>query len=288
VTVDRRRTVIQATRRALEVRKRLGVALEDPICAVDFAERLELDVWFADVPSMEGIYQPGRRLILLSSLRPAGRQAFTCAHEIAHDEFGDGQQFDELVDGRTEARRHDPVEFRAEAFAGELLMPKTTVALAFKERGADPCTCAPETFYAISCWLGVGYATLVHHSFAALHLIHRTRRDELLRVRLPQMRQRILGVSCAAHLLVLDLQWRSRAADMQVGDCLVLPAGADIEGGCARVLDRRGALTIAEAVQPGLGRVAVSDWSAFIRISRKAYIGRARFRFDEEEDASDN
>lgn len=265
------------------MRKRLGVALEDPLSVIDFAERLGLEVWFVEIPSMEGIYQPGRRLILLSSLRPAGRQAFTCAHEIAHDEFGDGQQFDELVDTRTAVRRSDPIEFRAEAFAGELLMPKTTVTLAFKERKADPCTCTPEAFYAVSCWLGVGYTTLVHHSFAVLRIIDRTRRDNLLRLRLPQMRHRILGATCDAHLIVVDRHWRNRAADLQVGDRLVLPAGADIEGDCAQVIDRSASRTIAEAVRPGLGRTAVSDWSAFIRVSRKAYHGRARFRFDEEE-----
>jgi hypothetical protein len=282
--MDRRRTAVQAARRALQVRKRLGVALEDPLCAVDLAERLGLEVWFVDIPSMEGIYQPGRRLILLSSLRPAGRQAFTCAHEIGHDEFGDGQQFDELVDSRTEARRSDPIEFRAEAFAGELLMPKTTVALAFKERGADPCTCTPETFYSVSCWLGVGYTALVHHSFAVLRIIDRIRRDHLLRIRLPQLRHRILGAACNAHLIALDRHWRSRAADLHVGDRLALPAGADVEGDCARVIDRSASLTVAEAVRPGLGRTAVSNWSAFIRVSRTAYMGRARFRFDEEED----
>lgn len=277
-------TAAQAARRALQVRKRLGVTLEDPICVVDVAERLGLEVWFVEIPSMEGIYQPGRRLILLSSLRPSGRQSFTCAHEIGHDEFGDGQQFDELVDSRTEARRSDPIEFRAEAFAGELLMPKTTVTMAFKERGENPCTCSPETFYALSCWLGVGYTTLVHHSFAALRIINRVRRDSLLRVRLPQLRRRILGAACDSHLIVVDRHWRSRAADLHVGDRLVLPAGADIEGHCARIIDRSSTMSVAEAVRPGIGRTAVSDWSAFIRVSRKAYKGRARFRFDEEED----
>lgn len=182
MTFDRRRVGAQAARRALGVRKQLGIPLDDPINVFDSAERLGLEVWFVDIPSMEGIYQPGRRLIILSSLRPSGRQAFTCGHEIGHDDFGDGQQFDELVDERTDARRLDPKEFRADAFAGELLMPKSTVLRAFQERKADPCTCAPEIFYSISCWLGVGYTTLVHHSSNVLRIIDRSRARQLLRM----------------------------------------------------------------------------------------------------------
>lgn len=282
MTFERRRVGAHAARRALEVRKRLGIALGDPINIHDAAERLGLEVWFVDIPSMEGIYQPGRRLIVLSSLRPAGRQAFTCAHEIGHDTFGDGQQFDELVDERTDARRYDLKEFRADAFAGEFLMPKTTVLRGFRDRTADPCTCAPEAFYAISCWLGVGYTTLVHHSATVLRVIDRARAEQLQRVRLPQMRQRILGRPCAAPLIVVDLQWRDRSIDAQVGDRLVLPAGAKIEGKCARFIEERSGVTVAEAVQPGLGRTTAGDWSSFMRVSRKGYVGRARFRFEEE------
>jgi hypothetical protein len=117
-----------------------------------------------------------------------------------------------------------------------------------------------------------------------LRIIGRARRDHLLRVRLPQLRRRILGSPYDGHLVVVDRHWRNRAADLQVGDRIVLPAGAEIEGSCAEVIDRRTSLTIAEAVRSGLGRAAVSDWSTFVRVSRKAYNGRARFRFDEEKD----
>ena len=287
MTSERRRVGAQAARRALEVRRRLGVPLTVPINVYDAAERLGLDVWFFDIPSMEGVYQPGRRAIIVSSLRPAGRQAFTCGHEIGHDSFGDGQQFDELVDDRTDARRFDLKEFRADAFAGELLMPKTTVLQGFNERGADPCTCAPELYYAISCWLGVGYKTLVHHSLKVLRIIDRARAEHLMRVRLPQLRHRILGQPCVAHLILVDAQWRNRSVDAKVGDRLVLPRGAQIQGQCASLVEERPGFTIAEAVQPGLGRTTIGDWSSVIRVSRKSYVGRARFRFEEEVNGGD-
>src|SRR5438552_2182183 len=110
MTLDRRRVGMQAARRALQVRKQLNISLDDPVNPFDAAELLGLDVWFVDIPSMEGIYQAVKRVVMLSSLRPAGRQAFTCAHEIGHDVFGDGQQFDELVETRTKARRFDARE----------------------------------------------------------------------------------------------------------------------------------------------------------------------------------
>jgi len=282
MTFDRRRVAAQAARRALEVRKRIGVPLHNPICPYEAAARIGLDLWFVDLPSMEGIYYPNGRAIVLSSLRPAGRQAFTCAHEIGHDAHGDGQQFDELVDDRTDVRRFDLPEFRADAFAGEFLMPKSAVLRAFHERNADPCVCQPEAFYGISCWLGVGYTALVHHSIKVLRIIDAARAGALLRIRLPQIRFRMLGQDCEAPLVVVDECWRDRSIDLQVGHRLLLPKGAAIEGSCARVVEDLQGAVLAEAISPGLGRAAARAWSSFIRVSRRGYVGRACYRFEEE------
>ena len=54
------------------------------------------------------------------------------------------------------------------------------------------------------------------------------------------------------------------------------------------VLEQDGKRTIARAVRPGIGRVAAkrSEWSAYIRVSRQQFVGRAQYRFEEEvEDA---
>ena len=69
--------------------------------------------------------------IILSSLRPAGRRAFTCAHELAHHFRGDSVHVDELVEQWKRPRRFDPKEFAADCFAGALLMPKMAVERAF-------------------------------------------------------------------------------------------------------------------------------------------------------------
>ena len=83
---------------ALRLRKRIGATLRDSVSPYAAAEQLGIEVRFMDFPSMEGMYVAGASpKILLSSLRPQGRRAFTCAHEIGHHVFGHGEQFDELI-----------------------------------------------------------------------------------------------------------------------------------------------------------------------------------------------
>src|SRR5438128_1030000 len=125
--LERRRLALQAARNACEVRSGARIPLDEPCCAYDLAEKAGVEIRFADLPSMEGVYYPAKPAILVSSLRPQGRQAFTCAHEFAHHIYGHGEQFDELVEDRGTRHRYDPKEFEADCFAAALLMPKTAV-----------------------------------------------------------------------------------------------------------------------------------------------------------------
>ena len=164
VTENRKQLAAAATRKSLETRKKFGCSLWDAICVFDLAERIGLEVRFWDIPSMEGIYyRADAPSVIVSSLRPPGRQAFTCAHEIGHHVFNHGEQFDELIEERKEARRFDPCEYQADIFAEFLLMPKGAVtrALSVRDLTADKYT--PETLYAVSTWFGVGYSTFVNH-----------------------------------------------------------------------------------------------------------------------------
>ena len=165
-----------ATVKALQVRRASGCAFWDPVCVYDLATNLGLEVRFFDIPSMEGVYcASAHSTIIVSSLRPPGRQAFTCAHELGHHVFGHGDQYDELVEHRSEARRFDPHEFQADCFAGALLMPKVAVSRGFSLRGWDLATAAPEAFYVVATWLGVGYTTLIYHLRKALGMLSETR-----------------------------------------------------------------------------------------------------------------
>ena len=85
---------------ALRMRKNAGYRLDEAICVYDLAETLGIEVRFADIPSMEGmLYCNPDPAIIVSSLRPSGRRAFTCAHELGHFQAGDGTTVDDLVGG---------------------------------------------------------------------------------------------------------------------------------------------------------------------------------------------
>src|SRR5690242_15432722 len=107
-------------RGAADCRDQLDLDPFAPVDPYDIAARLGVKVVFLDT-SMEGFYfkQPTPR-ILLSSMRPVPRRAFTCAHEIGHHWFGHGSTIDQLKeDERSDSSK--PEEVLANAFAGALL-----------------------------------------------------------------------------------------------------------------------------------------------------------------------
>lgn len=275
----------EATAKALQTRRMAGYAMWDPVCVYDLAEKIGVEVRFLDIPSMEGIFYGGETpIIIISSLRPPGRQAFTAAHELGHHIFGHGAQYDELVEQRSEARRFDPNEFQADSFAGALLMPKVAVDRGFALHGWDPATCSPEAYYTVATWLGVGYRTLIRHLQFAMQAIKPQRADELLRQNLMETRSNLLGKECREHLVVVDHHWTGRAIDIQVSDLVLLPPRARIESKCAVVCAENKMNAVAQGTTPGIGRVVVDGlgWSTFIRVTRKQYSGRGKYRFEEE------
>src|SRR4051794_12498608 len=75
----------EALRQALQARTRQKLELTDAIAIFDVTERLGIEeVRFVDIPSLEELYWKDERKILVSSHRPAGRQAFNCAHGLGH------------------------------------------------------------------------------------------------------------------------------------------------------------------------------------------------------------
>ena len=284
MTQERRRLALQAARRAYEVRRLADIPLDAALCVHDLAEKVGTEVRFADLPSMEGIYYPARPTIVVSSLRPPGRQAFTCAHELGHHVYGHGGQFDELIEDRGTTRRHDPKEYEADCFAGALLMPKVAVLKGLSDRSLRPTHLLPEDVYRVASWLGVGYTALVTHMDLVLRLISKTQATTLSKARLPGIRKSLLNFHCNDHVIVADQAWSGRSVDAQVSDIIVLPAGAKLEGVVLDVVDRDSSRCLARAARPGLGRVFLPgcSWAHFTRVSRKNFVGLARFRNLEE------
>ena len=171
---DRRALATQAMQAATATRAKANLDQARPICIYGLCETLGIVVRFNNI-NMEGMYQRGiPPRIHLSARRPLPRRAFNCAHELGHHVFGHGSSIDELRDDAKEHPWEDPKEFLADTFAGFILMPIIGLRRAFSVRGWSPQTATPAQVFAISCEFGgVGYATLLTHLSAGVHMLSR-------------------------------------------------------------------------------------------------------------------
>ncbi len=279
----------EALREAARLRRRLGIGRCDPVCIYDVLEqKLGVEVKFQAIPSMEGMYiKSSSPVILIGSERPPGRQAYTCAHELAHHVFGHGGKVDECFAAEGMSPAYDPEEWLADRFAGYLLMPKHTVEKAFRVRGWCWESCQPLQLYVVAGQLGVGYEALIQQMWRSLRLLTASQATTCLRMSPRQLRSSVLGELASSHLLVVDVFWDSKvAADLQVGDHAILPPGASIEQRVIRVLGDHEMGVLVEARRPGTERAVLADatWAVNVRVSRKSYVGRSLFRHLEDPD----
>jgi Zn-dependent peptidase ImmA (M78 family) len=249
------------------------------------AEALGVEVKFWPVASMEGMYVKGEPgVITISSERPWGRRAFTCAHELGHHVFGHGTRVDEyLAQGQ---RPDDPEEWLADHFAGSLLMPRAAVERAFQLRGWEAGSCTPLQAFVVSGQLGVGYTTLAQHLLWSLKMISVSQAEQLQKISLAQFRRELLGEDSTTRLLLVDRFWGSVAIDLQVGEQAILPRGVQVEQKVVSVLREVDAGLLVQGRLSGTEqtRVPETPWSAFIRVSRARYVGRSMFRHMEDPD----
>lgn len=270
---------------ALRMRRDAGYGLDEAVCVYDLAERLGIEVRFTDIPSMEGmLYCNPEPVIIVTSLRPLGRRTFTCAHELGHVHYGHGTIIDELS-GKAPKAVFDPVEFVADCFAGALLMPKMAVQRAFTLRNWSIESSTPGQIYSISNYFGVGYSTLIHHLSKGLYLLPHSSAEKLLNVRPGRAQAQAIGWESEDKVWVVDPHWKGRAVDVEVGD-LVLTAGeADYEGICLEGVEGFRRRRLFRACRPGFAKISNNEgWSVFVRVSRRAFVGRSIFRHLAEED----
>ena len=83
----------------------------------------------------------------------------------------------------------------------------------------------------------------------------------------------------------VDQHWTGRAIDVEIADLVFVQGRPTIEGDClAQVQEMRDG-RLFRARQPGIGKFCDGDgWSAFVRVSRRAFVGRSIFRHLEEGD----
>ena len=273
---------------SISARTKAGLDLKSPICIYDLCEKLKVTVRFNDI-NMEGMYdrEPKPR-IHLSSLRPLARRAFTCAHELGHHVFGHGSTIDELNDSQLNSASRPPEEVLADAFGAFTLMPTLGIKEAFSVRGLDPNKASPLELFAIACSFGVGQATLVNHLAYALQLINPVRREQLGKVTPKAIRSEILGEVVSEPLTFVDHHWLASTLDMEEGALVLLPSSVAVD--VTTLMPERDLASgrLFRAMKAGITRVVLpgTSWALYVRVSRKRYVGLARFRHLE--DASDD
>jgi hypothetical protein len=271
---------------SLDARARAGLDLQGPICVYALCEALGVTVRFAPIASMEGMYvrTPAPR-IHLSAFRPLPRRAYTCAHELGHHVFSHGSTIDELREETKASPWEDPKEFLADTFAGFLTMPTLGLRRAFAARGWKLETAGPRQVFAVSCEFGVGYAALVTHMAYGVGMIPRGRAAGLRRATPKTIRADILGDLSPEPLVVADEHWASPTLDAEVGTQLLLPAGTRIAGSVAEHQRDLPAGRLFRAERPGIAQASVPGtlWAIFVRVSRRSYVGLARFRHLEDD-----
>ncbi len=234
--------------------------------------------------SMEGFYFKGKPPnILVSSLRPVGRRAFTCAHELGHHWFGHGSTIDQLQeDERDDTSKPD--EVLANAFAAFFLMPTVVVRAAFATRGWSMSSPTPVQLFTIACELGVGYTTLLNHLSFTLREIGAGKRDELKKWTPQRLRKQLLGDDADEPIIVVDPHSAAPTYDVEKEAGVLLPADAQV-GGKALVFERSlGEFDFYRAARRGEATVVGADEPVRVRVMPKKYEGPARRRFLEDPD----
>ncbi len=277
----RRKLALRAAARAEHVRVRCDIPRAAAVDPILVAEKQNCEVRFMSLPSLEGVYSPTPRpVIILGSQRSLGRRAFTCAHELGHHEFEHGTRIEELNAGGFQGGK-DPDEFLAEMFAAFLLMSQGSVRRAFKDRHIQPHGVKPMQVFRLACYLGVGYGTLIDHMTWTLRLLLPQERESLLQTQPKELKAQF-GGSPQSEVVLVDGFWRDRAVDLEIGDILVLHQGAAVENGPR--LAPHGAIDgqkTFKAMARGYVRAfhINSKWAVNIRIASKHYEGLARYRF---------
>ena len=279
---------MQALVKATQIRQDTGLGLTDPVNIYDLAKQRSVEVRFVDIPSLEGMYVKlnQRSEILISALRPSGRQAMTCGHELGHHEFKHGTQIDEYLGEAGETERFYPQEFLVDCFAGFLLMPKSAINNAFTIRGWQPQSCTALQAYRIAGLFGVGYVSLLQHMSKTLKILPQAHAQQLKRTSPKQIRATLLEAMRTDQLTVVDLHWPNHAIDIQVGDLILAPPEVICEGNSVELVEQNAARTILRGYTPGRARLVhpPTGWAAFTRVSRREYVGRSIFRHLEEAD----
>ncbi|MBE0305416.1 ImmA/IrrE family metallo-endopeptidase [Leptospira interrogans] len=268
-------------KKAIKFRSDNKIPQHFPINIIDEAEKVGLEVRIAALPSLEGLYSKGyeKPRIILSALRPSGRTNFTCAHELAHHLFDHGDSVDEFFDNNRFAQK-DEKELIADSFSAHLLMPQAGIEFYFQETSTSPSSLNYLDVYNMSSYFRVGYGTLINHLTYALKLISHKEANQLLNKKPVEIKSEVFGSKVTNNLVNFTKLLNSIPLDLKTEDLLFLPTSFSIDGNHLSTIKvcNNGCFYAAE--KPGISRiVSLKEESfSFVRISKKDFNGRAKFR----------
>lgn len=281
--MNKRSLVLEAAQAAADAREQAGVDDIAPIDIYGVAARLGVKVRFVDI-SMEGIYKKGPpSMMLLSSLRPLARRAFTCGHEAGHHYFGHGSTVDQLQ-GDDRQTSENPEEILADAFSAFLLMPTIGLRRAFAVRKWKIEAATPLQIATISNEFGVGYTTLISHLSYVLHQLPADQKVSLLRYTPQRIRDELLGGKQVSALTIIDRHSQNEVIDLEIGQGLALPTLSDVGGQRLERVHDYGHFDLFRAVSRGSEKVRVGMREMTIRVGPVEYVGKAEFRHLEDPD----
>lgn len=269
-----------AIRKASEVRLKAGLDLFEPLNIYDLCLSLGIDIRFVDI-NMEGLYinNGNSPQILISSLRPFSRRAFTCGHELGHHIFNHGLKVDILIDSDDNDRKSVD-EILVDAFSAALIMPLGGVQSEFSKRKLSLNTSSPLEFYSISSVFGVGYQTLVTHC-RVNNLINEARSIELLKLTPSKIfKSSFQNLEFNGFFKIIDRQTPSKTVDLETSNMLILPKNYVVD---ERFLEKKletdfGNLFLTTKSGISSAYSNTDDDSFFIRVQPKNYVGFAEYR----------
>jgi len=283
--MDRKDLLRQGMQAATDLRDELDLDPFGPSEPYHAAERLGVKVRFLDT-SMEGFYfKQASGSILLSSLRPVPRRAFTCAHELGHHVFGHGSTIDQLQeDERPDSGKPD--EVLANAFAAFFLMPSVGLRGAFARRGWNAAAATPLQVFIVASQFGVGYVTLINHLSYTLGDISAVRRTELARWTPQRIRRQLLEDEYDSFIVV-DQHNEAATFDVEKGAAVLLPLDVKVGGEALEYVRSLEEFELYRAAKRGAATVTGSGEPFEVRVMPNGYVGPAANRFLEDPDEQD-
>ena len=262
-----------AAKAALKYRLDHGLGFDEPCDIFQLIANEKIDLQFVDIPSLEGMFlhEPEVTRICVSALRPWGRQRYTAAHELGHCALGHGTQVDMAIDQRDRQSPLSDEEILAEGFARFTLMPPRAVTRAFAGRQQYDA----RSIFEASCWLGVGYETLIRQMHSSLRLISESEQATFLRSQRRDLCRSIAGVpDLEADVWPLDERWCDRRVHTQLGDI--------IQGVCAKDSTLMRPISATMSLVEHVGRETVdliSGGNVTISASKRSFVGFYDYRY---------